>query len=110
MLNSDAACSLDSNTKEVLRCSGVARAPVAGSGAAPACSARVSKDGSDGPGMAVSCETVARASPSPEAGIDRDANAAIVCYVEALFPPDSPRRRCHESQRHPACQGQYLVH
>ena len=45
MLNSDAACSLFSKTKEVLRCSGVARAPVPGSGVAPACKARVSKPG-----------------------------------------------------------------
>src|SRR5688572_20186545 len=65
MLNSDAACSLFSNTKDVLRWIGTARAPVAGSGAAPACSARVSKPGSDGPGMAV-CGVSVR---------------GIVCYV-----------------------------
>src|SRR5688500_12872759 len=51
MLNSDAACSLFSNTNEVDRWIGTARAPVAGSGAAPACSARVSNAGSDGPAM-----------------------------------------------------------
>ena len=45
MLNSDAACSLESNTNEVVRWIGTARAPVAGSGAAPACSASVSKPG-----------------------------------------------------------------
>ena len=45
MLKSEAACSLDSKTNEVVRWIGVARAPVAGSGAAPACSARVSKPG-----------------------------------------------------------------
>src|SRR5689334_6026441 len=86
MLNSEAACSLDSKTKDVVRCSGVTRAPVLGSGAAPACRARVSKDGSEGPGMEAFCGTVARASRSPEAGIDRATNATIVCYVEALFP------------------------
>ncbi|MNT42205.1 hypothetical protein D3C72_1786060 [compost metagenome] len=42
ILNSDAACSLSRNTKEVVRWIGVARAPVAGSGAAPACRASVS--------------------------------------------------------------------
>jgi CBS domain-containing protein len=51
MLNSDAACSLFSNTNEVVRWIGTARAPVAGSGAAPACTASVSKPGSDEPGM-----------------------------------------------------------
>jgi hypothetical protein len=53
MLNSDAACSLFSNTKEVVRWIGTARAPVAGSGAAPACSARVSNPGSEEPGIRV---------------------------------------------------------
>ena len=42
-----AAWSLDSKTKEVLRWMGTARAPVAGSGAAPACRASVSKPGSE---------------------------------------------------------------
>ena len=46
MLKSEAACSLDSNTNDVVRWIGTARAPVAGSGAAPACSASVSKPGS----------------------------------------------------------------
>ena len=46
-MNRLAACSLLSKTKLVLRWIGTARAPVAGSGAAPACSARVSKPGSD---------------------------------------------------------------
>jgi hypothetical protein len=53
MLNSDAACSLLSNTNDVVRWMGTARAPVAGSGAAPACSASVSKPGSEGPGIRV---------------------------------------------------------
>src|SRR5205085_3464550 len=51
MLNSDAAWSLLSKTNEVVRWMGTARAPVAGSGAAPACSARVSNEGSEGPGI-----------------------------------------------------------
>src|SRR4051812_2072379 len=51
MLNSDAAWSLLSNTKDVVRWMGTARAPVAGSGAAPACSARGSNPGSEEPGM-----------------------------------------------------------
>src|SRR5689334_6778696 len=51
MLNSDAACSLFSNTKEVVRWMGTARAPVAGSGAAPACRARVSNAGSEEPAI-----------------------------------------------------------
>lgn len=46
-LNSEAAWSLDSKTKEVVRWIGTARAPVVGSGAAPACSASVSKPGSE---------------------------------------------------------------
>ena len=46
MLNSEAACSLLWNTKLVLRWMGTARAPVVGSGTAPACSARVSNPGS----------------------------------------------------------------
>ena len=46
-LNSEAALSLDSKTNEVVRWMGVARAPVAGSGEAPACSASVSKPGSE---------------------------------------------------------------
>ena len=53
MLNSEAACSLLSNTNEVLRWMGTARAPVAGSGAAPACRARVSNPGSLWPAMSV---------------------------------------------------------
>src|SRR5574343_528864 len=51
MLNSEAACALSWNTKEVLRWMGTARATVAGSGAAPACSARVSKPGSEWPAI-----------------------------------------------------------
>ena len=46
MLNSEAACSLLWNTNEVLRWMGVTRAPVVGSGVAPACNASVSKPGS----------------------------------------------------------------
>ena len=46
-LKSAAAWSLDSKTKEVVRWIGTARAPVAGSGAAPACRASVSKPGSE---------------------------------------------------------------
>src|SRR5579884_3028930 len=38
---SSAACSVESNTKLVVRCSGSARAPVLSSGGVPACSARV---------------------------------------------------------------------
>src|SRR4051812_2309058 len=53
MLKSEAAWSLFSNTNAVERCSGTARAPVAGSGVAPACTASVSKPGSDGPGMVI---------------------------------------------------------
>src|ERR1700681_4426558 len=41
--NSSAACSVESNTKLVDRCSGSARAPVSPSGGVPACSARVRK-------------------------------------------------------------------
>src|SRR4029079_17148660 len=52
MLKSDAACSLDSKTNEVVRWIGTARAPVAGSGAAPAWTARVSKPGLAEPAMA----------------------------------------------------------
>ncbi len=51
MLNRLAACSLFSNTKLVLRWIGTARAPVAGSGAAPACSASVSNPGSEYPAI-----------------------------------------------------------
>src|ERR1700710_1734294 len=88
MLNSDAACSLDSNTNEVVRWMGVARAPVAGSGAAPACSARVSKAGSDGPGMG----TLARVSgfvdgvaDGVDSGANHESNVVIVCYVETFI-------------------------
>src|SRR6185295_11056419 len=73
MLNSDAACSEFSNTKEVVRWMGTARAPVAGSGAAPACSARVSKPGSEEPAMGW----------IPEAG-----TAVIVGYIELMKVTD----------------------
>src|SRR6476661_4577344 len=49
MLNSDAAWSASRNTNEVVKWIGVARAPVVGSGAAPACSDSVSKPGYLGP-------------------------------------------------------------
>src|ERR1700743_3888628 len=85
MLNSDAACSLDSNTNEVVRWMGVARAPVAGSGAAPACRARVSKAGSDGPGMGAFFRRVAVQYRDDESGADQGPNVAIVCYVGTLI-------------------------
>src|ERR1700744_563598 len=81
MLNSDAACSLDSNTKDVVRWMGVARAPVAGSGAAPACRARVSKAGSDGPGMEGFRDVLRCSIEALRSGPDRGPNVAIVCYV-----------------------------
>ena len=66
MLNRLAACSLFSKTKLVVRWIGTARAPVAGSGAAPACSARVSNPGSEEPAMA---------------GLPVGGTAAIVGYI-----------------------------
>src|SRR6478736_8168104 len=73
MLNRLAACSLFSKTKLVLRWIGTARAPVAGSGTAPACSARVSNPGSEEPAMGW----------IPEAG-----RAAIVGYIEPMKVTD----------------------
>src|ERR1700761_2249381 len=81
MLNSDAACSLDSNTNDVVRWMGVARAPVAGSGAAPACRARVSKAGSDGPGMDAFWNVLRCSIKMVHQGSTREPNFAIVCYV-----------------------------
>jgi hypothetical protein len=73
MLNRLAACSLFWKTKLVLRWMGTARAPVAGSGAAPACSARVSNPGSEEPAM----------------GSFRKDGAQIVGYID-LHPAASP--------------------
>src|SRR3954447_23420078 len=53
MLKRLAACARLSKTKLVVRWIGTARAPVAGSGAAPACSARVSNPGSEAPAIGV---------------------------------------------------------
>jgi hypothetical protein len=67
---------------------GVARDPVAGSGAAPACSARVSKAGSDGPGMALSkwCrESVTSGRTGVDSGANHESNVSIVCYVETFI-------------------------
>ena len=51
MLNSEAACSELLKANEDVKWMGVARAPVAGSGAAPACRDKVSKPGYFGPLM-----------------------------------------------------------
>ncbi len=69
MLNRLAACSLFSKTKLVLRWIGTARAPVAGSGAAPACSARVSKPGSEYPDMRALFRVVFAADCGPRDGL-----------------------------------------
>src|SRR5512138_267685 len=91
MLNSDAAWSLFSNTNEVLRWIGTARAPVAGSGAAPACSASVSNEGSEAPGMGEFLGCIGR---------------ELWAILARRIPPEST----HEGQRHPPRQGRHAVH
>src|SRR5690606_31698201 len=94
-----AAWSLDSKTKEVVRWMGTARAPVLGSGAAPACSARVSKPGSAWPAMGRSPWVVLR---------------FVVGYIgpSAVRAGDwqLPEENSHESQRHPARQRGHALH
>src|SRR6185436_3506675 len=87
MLNSAAAWSLLSNTKLVLRWIGTARAPVDGSGPAPACSASVSKPGSDGPGMG--SPVVLRGRRRHLVGAAGD----VVVKNCGLYWPDTPPRR-----------------
>src|ERR1700735_947581 len=97
MLNSDAACSLLSNTNEVVKWIGTARAPVDGSGDVPACNARVSKPGSAWPGMVSPLEMVGFS------GCRR-------CELWAILNPPPLPGAPHESQRHSASQGRHVVY
>src|ERR1700752_3520395 len=100
---------------------GTARAPVAGSGALPACSASVSEPGSEWLGMgsplilwlgdAGHCGTA----PRPEvvrrlwATIEatfRPAGSGIAAKIQRTSSKEAP----HESQRHPPRQGQHAFH
>src|SRR4029453_17911081 len=103
MLNSDAACSLLSNTNDVLRWMGTARAPVAGSGAAPACTASVSKPGSKGPGMS-------EGGGERRGGGGRSrAKAVLRAALWAILARHPRRGEPHEGQRHPTGQGRHPV-
>src|SRR5215203_2632579 len=96
MLKSEAACSLDSNTNEVVRWIGTARAPVAGSGAAPACTARVSKPGLAWPAMgwkvvrrrrlwAILVRTTPRAAPAQDRLSTRQLSAEKTMKVSDIL-------------------------
>src|SRR4029079_4004174 len=120
MLNSDAAWSLLSNTNEVLRWIGTARAPVAGSGAAPACSARVSNAGSLWPAMSVGAGPLPSGVRCHEGRPVKRAwgfhlrpfallHRGIVCYVgRAHRAPRGPRVR-RWRQREGSTQGDHSM-
>src|SRR3954464_12882808 len=95
MLNSAAAWSLESNTNEVLRWIGTARAPVAGSGAAPAWTAKVSNPGSLWPGIE---------------GLRGCCGGALWALLGGRQRGALSGRLDHEGERHPARQGRHAVH